>query len=65
MHLLQTYHLHRNGGHLCPNKLLDKLFVISVIISILWQLQVSTSDDLKPPSSLLCARILCEVVLVN
>ena len=44
MHLLLTYHLHMNGVHLGPDKLLDKLFVISVIISIVWQLQVSTSD---------------------
>lgn len=44
MHLFLTYHLHMNGAHLGPDKILDKLFVISVIISILWQLQVLTSD---------------------
>lgn len=44
MHLLLTNHLHMNGMHLGPDKLLDKLFVISVIINVLWQLHVSTSD---------------------
>ena len=68
MHLLLTYHFHMNGVHLCPDKLLDKLFVICVTISIQWQLQISTSDYWKALPSLFCAHILqavCFSQLIN
>jgi len=65
MHLLLKHHLHMSGVHLCLDKLLDELLAISIIVSILWQLQVLTSDYYKPLPNLFCAGMLHAVVLVN